>query len=381
MRGAARVRPRSTWVLAVGAALALAGCGATGGSAVNVSGHRLTIYASQPPGATGGQAAADVIDAERLAFERSGGKVGSFTVAFQVLHQGELSGHARTAIQDKTAIAYLGEVEPGTSQDSVPITNQLDLLQVSPTDTAVYLTRSTPAVPNAPGKYYPSSSNYDQTFARVVPTTVQEAQAIVAKMQSLHVGSVMIESDGSPYGASIAAEVRSDAPSHGLTIASSAASAGAVFYGGNSATAATTALKQAAAAGSAKLFVPSALYDGSFVSGLGPAAQGRLYVSTPGFAPGSEPATATGFVSAFQQAYGHAPAPEAIFGYEAMSAVLAVLRQAGSHANQRATVVKDFLGLSKRQSVLGTYSLHDGDTSLAPFAFARVSGGKLVPGG
>ena len=381
MRYAARVRPRAICACAIAVALGLAGCGTTGATGVNVTGKTLTIYASQPPGTTGGQAAVDVIDAERLAFKQAGGKVGSFALTFHVLHAQELSEHARQAIQDQTAIAYLGEIEPGTSQISVQITNQLDLLQVSPTDTAIYLTQSTPAVSGAPSKYYPSSSSYHQTFARVVPTTAQEAQAIVSKMQALHASSVYIESDGSAYGASVAAEVRSDAPSHGLTIASSAAGAGAVFYGSNSAVAAATALKQAAAAGSAKLFVPSALYDSSFVAGLGSSVAGRLYVSTPGFAPSQVPASASSFVSAFQSSYGHAPAPEAIFGYEAMSSVLAVLREAGAGANQRATVVKDYLALKDRQSVLGTYSLHNGDTSLTqPFTFARVRGGQLVAG-
>jgi hypothetical protein len=70
--------------------------------------------------------------------------------------------------------------------------------------------------------------------------------------------------------------------------------------------------------------------------------------------------------------------PQAIFGYEAMSAVLAVLRQAGIGAGTRSTVVTDFRTLHDRQSVLGTYSLSSGDTNLAPFVFGRARGGALV---
>ena len=55
--------------------------------------------------------------------------------------------------------------------------------------------------------------------------------------------------------------------------------------------------------------------------------------------------------------------PQAIFGYEAMSAVLAVLKQAGTGAGSRATVVSDFRTLHDRQSVLGTYSISSGDTT------------------
>ena len=43
-----------------------------------------------------------------------------------------LSEQARTVIQDKTSIAYLGEVVPGSSAASLGITNALDILQVSP---------------------------------------------------------------------------------------------------------------------------------------------------------------------------------------------------------------------------------------------------------
>jgi branched-chain amino acid transport system substrate-binding protein len=63
-----------------------------------------------------------------------------------------------------------------------------------------------------------------------------------------------------------------------------------------------------------------------------------------------------------------------------MSAVLAVIKEAGSDAGDRSTIVKDFFSLKNRQSVLGTYSINtNGDTSLAPFVFSRLTSGKLVP--
>jgi len=40
-------------------------------------GTKLTIYASEPPGATGGQAVTDVFDAEKLAFQQSSQKAAS----------------------------------------------------------------------------------------------------------------------------------------------------------------------------------------------------------------------------------------------------------------------------------------------------------------
>jgi ABC-type branched-subunit amino acid transport system substrate-binding protein len=380
MLGASLVRPRAATACGLLAALALAGCATQTKSAVTVSGTTLTIYAGQPPGAGGGQTAADVLDAERLALKQAGTTIGKFSVRLVTLHGKEISDNARRAVQNASAIAYLGEIEPGTSQDSVQITNELGLLQVSPTDTAAYLTEAVPVISGSPTTFYPSRSTYHETFARVVPNTTQEAKAITAEMHSLGLTKLYVADDGSPYGATITSEVRADAGKQGLSLVSGATGADAVFYGGNSIVRATRALDRAAAAGTVKLFAPSALYDDAFVAGLSAVAQKNLYVSSPGFTPGTLSPAGRQFVTAFRSAYGHVPGPQAIFGYEAMSAVLAVLKQAGVDAGSRAAVVSDFRGLHNRQSVLGTYSITSGDTTLAPFVFGRPRGGRLVAG-
>jgi ABC-type branched-subunit amino acid transport system substrate-binding protein len=383
MLGGLFVRPRAVTAcgLLSAVALALAGCATQTNSAVTVPGKTLTVYASLPPGGAGGQTAADVIAAEHLALQQAGATVGKFTVKLVTLHGRETSDNARRAVQDSSAIAYLGEIVPGTSQDSVQITNELGLLQVSPTDPAAYLTQTVPAVSGSPSTFYPSRSTYRETFARVVPTTAQEAKAIVAQMHSLGLTKLSVADDGSFYGATITAEVRTEAQKQGMTIVASAAGADAVFYGGNDTARAARALDQAAGAGaSAKLFAPSALYDNAFVAKLSAAAQKNLYVSTPGFTSGTLPPAGQQFVRAFRASVGHAPAPQAIFGYEAMSAVLAVLKQAGANAGNRAAVVADFRGLHGRQSALGTYSITGGDTNLAAFVFGRPRSGQLVAG-
>ena len=363
------------------AAVALAGCStnSSNNAAVVVKGNTLTIYATQPPGADTA-VDTDVLDAERLALQQAGSKSGKYKLAFKVLHQSEISDDARTAISDNTAIAYLGEIEPGTSGASVQITNQLGLLQITPTDTAVYLTEPTAAVPGSPTHWYPDHGNFGLTFTRMVPNTAKEARAIVAEMKRLHLTKLDVSSDSSSYGKSIALEIRQDAPSSGLSILTSAAGADAVFYAGAPDQAATKAIDAAAAASpTAKLFVPSAFYDDAWVTGLSAAAQKQLYVSSPGFMPGSYQGTGAAFVSAFRQAYGHQPQPQAVFGYAAMQALLAGLKQAGADANSRADVTNDVLGLKNQSSALGTYSLDGGDTNIAPFIFARPVAGKLVP--
>jgi branched-chain amino acid transport system substrate-binding protein len=363
------------------AAVVLAGCGSTttNNSAVTVDGRTLTIYASEPPGAQT-RVDADVLDAEKLALHQAGSKSGKYALRLLPLHGATVSDNARTAVSDKTAIAYLGETQPGTSGVSVQITNELGLLQISPTDTAVYLTQPTAAVPGSPQHWFPAHGDFGHTFARVVPNTSEEAKKIVSEMRSLHRTKVFVSSDAGSYGRSAALEVRQDASSAGISVVSSAAAADAVFYAGEPGAAATRAVDAAASASPhADVFVPSALYDDGWVKGLSAAAQRRLYVSSPGFEPGHYQGTGAQFVSAFRSAFGHAPQPQAVFGYAAMQALLAGLERAGANANSRADVTKDVRGLKDQHSALGTYALDGGDTNIAPFIFARPVAGRLVP--
>ncbi len=357
-------------------AAGLAGCTAQGATTQKVTGNQLKIYVSAPPGTP-----PDVIAAERQAFSTASHEVTRFTVKPVVL-TGSASSNARTAIQDSSAIAYIGEPEPGLSGGTIGITNAQDVLQVSPTDTALELTDSTPAVKGAPGIYYESKGTYGRTFARVVPTTAAEARAQVAEMSSLGVKKLYVANDASSYGRAIAFAVAHDGrtslsavsgPPNPSSVSSSGADA--VFYGGTSLRAAS---KFFSAVGNVKRFAPSALYSDSLASNAG---QGQLYVSSPGFLTRDLPAAGRDqFVKPFQSAQGHQPFPEAIFGYAAVSAVLDVLKQAGSAANQRNTVVRDFMRFRTSSSVLGSYSIDgSGNPTIAPFVFARAKGSTLTP--
>jgi ABC-type branched-subunit amino acid transport system substrate-binding protein len=370
---------------AVGAA-GLAGCTGTAANSngSSVPGHTLTIYVSVPRAATSEQN--DVVLAEQLALHELRGQVPGFTVVLKRVHQSKLSENARSAIVDPSTIAYLGELQPGTSGQSLGITNAQDVLQVSPTDTAVELTKSTAAVPNSPDKYYESLSSNGRTFARVVPTDDDEAKALVGEIESLGVRHLYVASDGSDYGKALRSAVVSAARS-AITLVSAPAGADGVLYAGNSMRGAVQSFNQAASGStSVKLFASSALAYDAFATALSAAAQHSLYVSSPGFVAKDMPPQSSQFAAAFKAAYGHGPAPQAVFGYQAMALVLASLRHAGGSANSRGTVVHDSFGISNRNvgwpnSALGTYSIDkNGDITFAggaPFVLERVKAGKL----
>ena len=321
-----------------------------------------------------------MLAAERLAFQQKQNEVSAFRLTLRTIVAGKLSDNGRTAIQDTKAIAYIGEIAPSDSADSLGITNAQDLLQVTPTDTAVELTQATPAVPGAPNRYYESMGSYGRTFARVVPTTAKEAQAQVQEMQTLSVKRLYVADDGSPYGRAISRAVKQDATMAGITIAATRSGADGLFFGAQNVAAADKEFNSAAQGSpSLKLFGPSALDRQSFASALSAAAH-NVYISSPGFMPANLTAAGQKFVGDFVAAYHRTPGPQAIFGYEAMAAVLDVIKQAGASANNRSTVVSGFFAIKNRNSVLGTYSINSGgDTSLAPFVFSRLRGGQLVP--
>lgn len=379
-------RGRALSACALVAAL-LAGCTTTGAATSSIPGTTLTIYISKPSGQlTAGQQ--DVISAEQLALHQIGSTVGKFTIKPVVLSGGKLSDNARSAIADPGTVAYIGELVPGSSGQTIGITNAQTVLQVSPTDTAVQLTQAVPEVPGSPGKFYESLSANGQTFARVVPNDKLEAKALVSEMQSAGVKRLYVKDDGSEYGRVLTGLVNGDAAAAGIATDAQLASADGVFFAGTSSAAAATTLDQAASTSpSAKLFAPSALADDSFAAMLSQAAQRHAFISSPGFTAAELPPQGHQFVAAFRAAYGHAPATQAIFGYEAMASVLAALRKAGSSANSRSTVVKDFLALTNNggwpDSAVGSYSIDkSGDITYAggpPFVFSGVKGGILVP--
>jgi hypothetical protein len=154
-----------------------------------------------------------------------------------------------------------------------------------------------------------------------------------------------------------------------------------VFYGGDSASAAASFFNAvAASAPKAKLFAPSALDSDAFAGALNGAAAPNVDVSAPGFLRSNLPAAGAAFERSFATAYGHSPAPDAIFGFAAMVAILRALHDAGSGASGRTTVANDFFSLSLSQSAVGPLKMSkDGDSDLTSIVFSHVRGGKLVP--
>jgi ABC-type branched-subunit amino acid transport system substrate-binding protein len=137
-----------------------------------------------------------------------------------------------------------------------------------------------------------------------------------------------------------------------------------------------------AAAPSLRLFAPGSLVDASFVAAIGPAAASATYVTRPLLGLAAYRPAARRVARTAAARFGGAPAPETLYGYEAMAATLAAIDRAlaasGGGTLTRAAVVRAFFASRPRASVLGTYAVaRDGDTSLRRFGAYRLAGGRL----
>jgi branched-chain amino acid transport system substrate-binding protein len=389
-------------------AIVLAACGGNdnGGSTGGGGGRTaLTIYSSLPLQGDSRPQSEDVVDGEKLALEEAGGKVGKFTIKYVSLDDataaagkwdpGATSSDARKASQDSSTIAYLGEFNSGASAISIPILNEGGILQISPSNTAVGLTRSQGADKGEPDKYYPTGK---RTYGRVVPADHIQAAAQVTYQKDSGCKKTYILNDKEVYGKGLADQVQTIAKTQGLpvagndgidtkaanfrTLAAKVKSSGAdcMFFGGITQNKGVQVFKDVHAANpTMKLFGPDGVAESAFSEKIGPSVEKMTYVTNPTLDPKLYPPSGQEFFKTYKQKYGVDPEPYAIYGYEAMKVALLAIQNAADKGNDRAAVIDAFFKIKNRDSVLGKYSIDEnGDTTLSDYGADRVKNGKLV---
>jgi branched-chain amino acid transport system substrate-binding protein len=365
----------------------------------------LTVYSSLPLQGDSRPQSVSVVNGEKLALEKAGGKVGKFTIKYVSLDDstaaagkwepGATSANARKAAQDKSTIGYLGEFNSGASAISIPILNEAGIMQVSPSNTAVGLTRAEGADKGEPDKYYPSGK---RTYGRVVPADHIQAGAQVSYQKDQGCKNVYVLNDKEVYGKGLADQVVSIGKEQGLNILANdgidpkaanyravaqtikSKNADCIFFGGITQNNAVQLWKDLHAANpTAKLFGPDGVAESVFSGGIGSSAEKVTYVTNPTLDPKLYPPSGQEFFKDYKAKYGKDPEPYAIYGYEAMSVMLQAIQNAGDKGNDRQAVIDAFFQIKDRDSVLGKYSIDEnGDTTLSDYGGNRVEGGKLV---
>jgi branched-chain amino acid transport system substrate-binding protein len=388
-------------------ALAFAACGGDdndNGAGASSGGATLTIYSSLPLQGDSRPQSEDVVAGEKLALEEAGGKVGKFSVKYVSLDDAtaaagkwdpaQTSSDARKAAQDKSTIAYLGEFNSGASAISLPVLNEANILQISPSNTYVGLTRAEGADKGEPDKYYPAGK---RTYGRVVPADHIQAAAQVTYQKDEGCKKTYILNDKEVYGKGIAGQVESIGKAQGLQIAANegidtkaanfrsiatkvkGSGADCMFFGGITQNKGVQLFTDVNAANpTMKLFGPDGVAD-VFVTKISSKVAGQTYITNPTLDPKLYPPAAQDFFKRFKEKYSRDPYPYAIYGYEAMKVALLAIQNAGDKGSDRQAVIDAFFKIKDRDSVLGKYSIDEnGDTTLTDYGANRVRDKKLV---
>jgi branched-chain amino acid transport system substrate-binding protein len=342
--------------------LAVAGCGITGGAKIEAP---VSVYVSLPLTGPRGVDGREAADGARLALEEAQGKGGSLEVRGHFLDDAKgkawdpvaVGANARTAVQDHTTAAYIGELDSEPTRASAPITNQAGIVQVSPGAGAVDLTAPAAGYPDSPDRYRPSG---DVSFARTVPADDVVVDAAAAWASELGVTAAAVTSDGSPFQNRAATEFKSAAADHGIRVSPGKPPGKvAVAPGG------------AARAG----YEPGT----SRLSIYGSARQ-TLQLSAqldPPLIPDKD------FDTRFAQRFHRNPGPYAAYGYEAMELVLQGIREAGTDATSfRDDMRHAVIGAHRDGTVLGSYSItSEGETTECMIQRYRIDrAGSIAPG-
>jgi branched-chain amino acid transport system substrate-binding protein len=393
---------------AVAAAIALAacasGCGSVSGASANSS-RQLTIYSSLPLQGPSAAISRQIVNGEKLALHDAGGKVGRFTVSYASKDDSSLTNgqwsrsvtanNAKTAANDPSAIAFLGDYDSEATAISLPLINAAGILQISPGSPYGGLTSSLYAGQDEPERFYPTGK---RNFARLQPGDQAQARAQVQTMRDLHVSKVYVIDDQEPFELPLAQMVVADAERAGIAVAAhdsidttatttfteevttvAESGAQAVFFAG-APTPEAVSLWQQLHSADPRLWLlgSSAMVSSTFTSAIGPAAA-RTLLTTPVLPVRDYPAAAQRVLVAYRRQFKERPEAYALFGYAAMSAALAAVRRAGRKGNDRQAVIDALFATPVHDSVIGRYAIEpDGETTLVSYGVDRVAGGRPV---
>jgi branched-chain amino acid transport system substrate-binding protein len=355
-------------------------------SAVAPAASAQTIYSSLPlSGAAAGQTRA-VNDGARQALQEAGGMAGGQAIKFVTLNDAtkragywtpeRVAANSRRVAQDGSALAVIGPFNSGAAAVMIPITNEAGVPVVSPSTTAIGLTRGgSGAQPGEPDKYYPTG---ERTYFRIMPNDRVQADALATAMRDAGCKRVGAVHDNGVYGAGVGKLMRRSVTRLGMKVASTTAigrstrrfgsiKGDCIAYTGITANGANRMFSRVSR--TAKLFASDGVAESGFTRRVSASVAKRMTITISTLTP---------------DAYGPAGAaiigsgdPYKLYGYEAMKLLLDGINTAG--ASKPALLGYLRTGVQSRASVLGTYSLDaDGDTTNRAYGLYGISGKALV---
>jgi branched-chain amino acid transport system substrate-binding protein len=394
-------------LLSVAAVLLVLGCagGAGGGGPGGGEAPTVKLVSDLPLQGSSRIETVSMVAAIKMALQERNYKAGDIKIEYESMDdataqagqwdEAKCAENAQKAAQDEEVVGWIGPFNSGCAAVEIPILNEAQLGMISPANTYIGLTKSSPD-PSEPEKYYPTG---ERNYARVIVADDKQGAAGAKLMEQQGIESVYILDDKETYGKGLADEVQKYAEYLNLEILGREGIDGsapnyrslmskikqenpdAIYFGGIIENNAGQLVKDKVGAGmsnDAVTFIgPDGIYIDTFITQGGTAAEGS-YVTFGGLPPSRLTGEGQEFVEKFEKKYGEVHGYTA-YAYEAANVMLDALERAAKDGEvDREEVIQEIFATENYGGVLGTWGFdEDGDTTLTELSVNKVVKGQF----
>jgi branched-chain amino acid transport system substrate-binding protein len=369
----------------------------------------INIYSSWPMTGASEQIGGDSSESVQYAVDIFGGAAGGFAISYEPLDDGIAANNgswdaaketenATMAVNDPDCMAYIATYNSGAAEASIPVTNEAGLAQISPSNTAVALTKESPENPEGyPDVLYASGT---RNYMRVCPADDIEGSAGANyAYNTLGSRKAYVLHDNQTYGLGVATEFNdtflelggevlgleafdANAPEYQAVMTKIAAAQPDIIYLGAIVNLNASKLLQdmriQMPADQVAFMGPSGLINQEFIDGAGGAAQ-DAYITFGGIPPdelekrgGAGAAWYAGIV----ERLGRDPDSYAIYAFDCAVCALQAIDTVGE--KDRAAILDAMFHTKDFRGLIGTWSFDaNGDTSLSTISLNQVIDGQI----
>lgn len=367
----------------------------------------INLYSSWPMSGASEQIGGDSAEAIRLALEIYGGAAGGFAINYEALDDGVAANNgawdaareaenASMVVNDEDAVAYIATYNSGAAEAAIPITNEAGLAQISPANTAVQLTKESPANPEGyPDVLYPTGT---RNYMRVVPADdLQGSAAANYAFNTLGAQTVYVLHDNQTYGLGVAESFQTtftelggevlgfegfdaNAPEYQALMTKIASSSPALLYLGAIVNLNASKLLQdfrdVLSPDDCAFMGPDGLLNQAFVDGAGEAAEGT-YITFGGLPASALEGPGAVWAEMMQERVGHEPDAYAAYSFEVALVVLQAIDTVGE--KDRAAILDAMFNTSDFRGLTNTWSFTEtGDPDTATLSVNVVRDGAIT---
>jgi branched-chain amino acid transport system substrate-binding protein len=369
----------------------------------------INIYSSWPMTGASEQIGGDSAEAVRFAFEIFGNAAGGFALNYEALDDGIAANNgswdaaketenATMAVNDEDCMAYIATYNSGAAEAAIPVTNEAGLAMISPANTAVALSKESPANPEGyPEVLYASG---ERNYMRLVPADdIQGGASANFAYTNLEAKTVYVLHDNQTYGLGVA-QVFNDtflelggevlgfeafdpnAPEYQALMTKIAAEQPDLVYLGAIVNLNASKLLQdmriQMPADQVAFMGPDGLINQEFIDGAGGAAEGA-YITFGGLPPTeleSLGGPAKAWFDGMVERVGHVPDAYSVYAFECAIVVAQSIDVAAE--KDRAAILDQMFGTEGFRGLIGTWSFAEtGDTTATTISLNQVQDGEI----